>query len=526
MVAHLITLKVVLLRNGLRRSVGQLVGLIIGALYGLGVLALAISGLIALRLADADLARTILVVAGSALVAGWALAPIVVSGVDLTLDPARFALFPIPLPKLLLGQAAAGLIGIPGACTALALAATTVTWARGPAPFAAAALSAVVALALCVVISRLVASAATELATSRRFREASRLILMVPLMLLGPIIAFAARGIETYVTVFKAVAGVLGWTPLGAAFAAPASFAAGDAPEGFAQLAVAAASLALSAWVWSRALARALVTPASRASSKSLPAARRGLGAFGWMPQTPAGAIAARSLTYWIRDPRYGAALILVPLIPVLLFFSSVQRHNSEVFLLSGPIAAFLLAWSLSTDVSYDSTAFSLHLVAGVRGREDRWGRALALMTFALPAALVITLVPFIVTGRWDLLPGYLGLALGVLLSGAGLASTVSARFTVAVPLPGESPFKRSPGNRMQTLLVQLGGMIGLGILVVPEIVLVVLSAVTGAAGFGWAALGVGLGLGGALFVGGILLGGAWLERRGPEVYASLVRAG
>ncbi|MEA5456122.1 transporter [Sinomonas sp. JGH33] len=526
MVAHLITLKLVLLRNGLRRSVGQLVGLIVGALYGLGILALAIAGLIGLRLAEVHLAGTILVVAGSALVVGWALSPIVVSGVDLTLDPGRFALFPIPLPKLLVGQAAAGVIGIPGACTALALAATTVTWARGPATFVVAAVSAVVALGLCVVLSRLVASAATELATSRRFREASRLLLMIPLMLLGPIIAFTARGIETNVTVFTAIAGVLAWTPVGAAFAAPAAFAAGNGFEGLAQLIIAAASLVLAAWLWSRALARALVTPASRASSGSMPAARRGLGAFGWMPATPAGAVAARSLTYWIRDPRYGAALILVPLIPVLLYFSSTQRHNSEVFLLSGPISAFLLAWSLSTDVSYDSTAFSLHLAAGVRGRDDRWGRALALMTFALPASLVITFIPFFFAGRWELLPGYLGLALGVLLSGAGLASTVSARYTVAVPLPGESPFKRAPGNRMQTLLVQLGGMICLGVLVVPEIVLVVLTAVTGAPGFGWAALGAGLALGGGLFVGGILLGGAWLDRRGPEVYASLVRAG
>lgn len=525
MVAHLIRLKLVLLRNGLRRSVGQLVGLIVASLYGLGILLLAVTGLIVLRAVDSQIAETIVVLGGSALLVGWGLTPILLSGVDLTLDPARFAPFPIPLPRLLAGQAIAGLIGVPGVCTTIALAATLVTWSRGPGVFAVAVLGALLALGLCVVVSRLVASALTDLASSRRFREASRIVVMVPLVLLGPIIALAARGIEMNAAALRSLAGVLSWTPLGAAFSAPAAAAEGDALGALVKLVIAAASLSLAAWGWSRALARALVTPASRASSGGRATARRGIGAFGWMPATPWGAIAARSLTYWIRDPRYAAALIIVPLLPVILYFSSVQRHNSEMFLLSGPLAAFLLAWSLASDISYDSTAFALHLAAGVRGSDDRRGRALALLTFAAPTAAVITLVPFLASGRWALLPAYLGLVFGVLLSGVGLASVVSSRFVVAVPLPGESPFKRPPGNTAQTILVQLGGLVALGILVLPEIVLVALASSTDA-GFGWAALLVGLVVGGTLALLGMWLGGKLLDRRGPEVYAALTKAG
>jgi ABC-2 type transport system permease protein len=524
MVAHLIALKLTLLRNGLRRSVGQLVGLIIAALYGLGVLALAVLGLIALRLVDVKIAEPIVVLGGSALLAGWTLAPILVSGVDLTLDPARFALFPIPLSRLLAGQAIAALIGVPGVCTAIALGASTVTWSRGPGTFAVAVVGAVIALGLCVAGSRLVASAVTDLASSRRFREASRMAMMVPLVLLGPLLAITIRGMETNPEALRALAGLLGWTPLGAAFSAPAAFAEGHALEAVAKLVIAVAALALAAWGWARGLARALVTPASRAAAAGH-SGRRGLGIFGWMPASPAGAIAARSLTYWVRDPRYGTALLIVPLVPVILYFSSLQRHQSDVFLLSGPFAAFLLAWSLASDISYDSTAFSLHLAAGVRGRDDRWGRALALLTFALPLAVVVSLVSFAISGRWILLPAYLGLVLGVLLSGIGLASVVSSRFTVTVPLPGESPFKRPPGNTAQTFLVQFLGLIVLGILVLPEIVLVALASTTGSGGYGWAGLAVGIGLGGVLFGLGIWLGGLWLDRRGPEVYASLTRA-
>lgn len=525
MVAHLIRLKLTLLRNGLRRSVGQLIGLIIAALYGFGVLALAVLGLIALRLVAVEIAEPIVVLGGSALLAGWTLAPILVSGVDLTLDPARFALFPIPLPRLLMGQAVAALIGVPGVCTAIALGASTVTWSRGPGVFAVAIVGGAIALGLCVALSRLVASAITDLTSSRRFREASRMAMMVPLVLLGPLLALTIRGMETNPDALRTLASILGWTPLGAAFSAPAELAEGHGLVAVAKLAIAAASLVVAAWGWARALARALVTPASRASATGRPG-RRGLGIFGWMPATPAGAIAARSLTYWVRDPRYGTALLIVPLVPVILYFSSLQRHQSDVFLLSGPFAAFLLAWSLASDISYDSTAFSLHLAAGVRGRDDRWGRALALLTFALPLAVAVALVPFAISGRWSLLPAYLGLVFGVLLSGIGLASVVSARFTVTVPLPGESPFKRPAGNTAQTFLVQFAGLIVLGILVLPEIVFVALASSTGTGGYGWAGFAVGIGLGGALFGLGIWLGGLWLDRRGPEVYASLVRAG
>ena len=50
MVAHLVRLKLSLLRNGLRRSVPQLVGMVLAALYALGVVGLAVAGLVALRL--------------------------------------------------------------------------------------------------------------------------------------------------------------------------------------------------------------------------------------------------------------------------------------------------------------------------------------------------------------------------------------------------------------------------------------------------------------------------------------------
>ena len=53
--------------------------------------------------------------AAALLVLGWLLLPLVFFGVDETLDPARFALLPLPRRTLVTGLFAAALIGLPAA---------------------------------------------------------------------------------------------------------------------------------------------------------------------------------------------------------------------------------------------------------------------------------------------------------------------------------------------------------------------------------------------------------------------------
>jgi ABC-2 type transport system permease protein len=98
----------------------------------------------------------------------------------------------------------------------------------------------------------------------------------------------------------------------------------------------------------------------------------------------------------------------------------------------------------------------------------------------------------------------------------------VSARYTSNVPLPGDSPFKKPPGNVAQTLAVQLGGMAVLIVLMAPEVALVTAQFITGSSVPGWITLVLGPVLGVALFVVGVRAGGAWLDRRAPELLAQL----
>jgi ABC-2 type transport system permease protein len=522
-VAHLVRLRLLVLGNTLKRSTGQLIAVIIGGLYGLGMLFVAVIGLIALSFSPVDLARTVVVLAGSATVLGWIVLPLVMTGVDETLAPAKLATFPIRLNELVVGLAVSGVVGIPGIITLLAALTTVVTWWKHPVAAVFALLCAVVGVLICVVGSRMVTTVSAGLSSRRRYREVMGIIILIPLILLGPIIISVSSGLRNSADALPGLAEALSWTPVGAIWAVPAEIAGGEYGPAALKFLIGLATLALIILVWRRSLGTALTTPAHTAARR---VGSGKLGFFGLMPDSPMGAVAARSLSYWIRDPRYARSLIVVPLIPALLYFYSLTNGSPALFNAAGPILALLLSLSIFADVSYDSTAFALHLSTGVAGVADRLGRVVALASFAAPVVVVCTIATVWVSSAWGILPPLLGLALGVLLSGFGLSSVSSARVIVPVPEPGDSPFKSPPGSGFTTGLTTFATWGILLVLVIPELVLAIVSIVTGNALLGWITLVVGILLGGALLVVGIRVGGRQLDRHGPELLAQLTKHG
>lgn len=519
MVAHLLGLKWRLLLNGFKRSPLQLIGIGLGLLYALGVLSLLVGGLVALRWADAGIAHTVVVLGGAATVLGWAVIPLVASAADMTLDPARFTTFAIPPKQLLAGLALAGFIGIPGLATLLAALGTVGTWWRSVPAASGAFVGAVLGAVTCVVLSKVVTTATAGLASSRRFKDVSSIMVFIPLMLMGPIMLGIVDGIRSSGDYLRVLARTVSWTPLGAAWSLGGEVESGNLAAAGLKFLIAAATIAALLLCWHLLLQRALVTPPYSGGS-----AKKGgkLGPFGVLPGTPAGAVAARALIYWLKDPRYAGSLVVVPLLPVIFFFAGSQNGDYSLLMVLGPLTAFMMAWSICADVSYDNTAFALHLAAGVRGVDDRLGRALACLAISLPVVLIFTVGPLFVTGEWPWLPNLLGLSLGTLFTGLGLSSVISARYNIGVPLPGDSPFKKPPGNVAQTLAVQAVGMGLLALLLVPELALMAVQYFSGGPEAGWINLVIGPLLGILLFVVGVRLGGKWLDARGPEMFAQL----
>jgi len=525
-VALIIRLKWQLLRNGLRRSTPQKVGLVLSTLYGLVVLAQGFAGLVALRFAlPSDEARVAITVGGSAVTLGWALLPVIAYGIDETLDPARFATFSIPRRQLVVGLLLSSLVSVPAAVTTILAFATVITWSRSVLAVLVAPIAAVVGVLTCIALSRVTATAFSAMTRRRRGKELVSLLVLV--MALG--IAVASSSIMKGLSapgLLAHIADVLGWTPLGLAWSAPADIVDGALAAGLLRLVLALIFLVLALMAWDALLRSALENPraTSGARSSTVGAYRdSGLGWFSWLPATPTGAVAARSITSWRRDPRYVSSGTLMLLLPLGLLVSPLTGGSRAWSLAMAPAAGFLLGWSTHNDIAYDGTAFWSHVATGLSGRADRCGRL-------APTALAgVVLLPgyaalaCILTGRWSLWPAMFGIGLGFLLSGFGVASVMSVLKPYPVPGPGENPFGAPPGSSALTIVVQAVAGTAVFVLNLPLLALG-LGTLLGHEWLGWLSIGVAVVLGSGALALGTWWGAQIYERRAPELLADLAR--
>jgi ABC-2 type transport system permease protein len=518
-VAHLLRLKLDLLRNSLRRGVAAIIGMVVGLLYGGGAVAIAFAALVALRLQpDATLARTAVVLGGAGLMAGWAVLPVVLFGVDPTLDPVRFATFAVPERTLAFGLVLTGLVGLPGLATLILVIGSTVTTSRGGFALLVGLLAGGCALFTCVVLSRIVTGVAGAVLATRRGRDLAGLGgFLVVLGLVPGASVLGGHGLS--LVALSRLADVVAWTPLGWAWSAPADAALGHWGLALVRLALAAAGCVALFAVWHRVLLGVLRNPRTAAHEGGN---RGGLGLFAHLPGTPMGAIAARAGTYWVRDPRFNFPAVMTILLPAGLLVPGVSS-GSELALVAMPVvSAYLIGWGQHNDVGYDSTAFWMHVAAGVDGVSDRLGR---LFPSGLIAAVCVpayaVLGPW-VGGPWRLLPATLGAGIGVALSGFAVACVTSAVKQYAVPAPGENPFSSRPGSVGVTLAVQM--LCGAAVVTLSLPVLVLLAfAWFGYGWAAWAALVVGPVVGGAALAVGARAGAELFRRRQADLLQDLV---
>jgi ABC-2 type transport system permease protein len=521
-VALIVGLKWQLLRNGLRRSTPQLVGLILGGLYGLSVLVVAATGLITLRFAvPSDAARTVVIIGGSALTLGWAVFPVIAYGIDETLDPARFATFAVPRRQLVLGLLVSSLVSVPAAVTTILGLATVITWSRSVLAVLVAPVAAAVAVLTCVALSRVTSTAFSSMSQRRRGREAVPVLVLLLSVGLGVVGSSIMKRLSTP-GLLPHVADVLGWTPLGLAWAAPADIVDGATRTGLLRLFLAVIVLAAALLAWDLLLRSALENPRGATSERAV-TRDAGLGWFARMPATPAGAVAARSLTSWRRDPRYISSVALMLLLPLGLLLPPLSGGSNLWSLAMAPTAGFLLGWSMHNDIAYDGTAFWTHVATGVSGRADRIGR-LAPTAMAASALLpAYATLGCALTGRWSLWPALLGVGVGFLLTGFGVANVMSALKPYPVPGPGENPFGAPPGSSALTVVIQAVAGTAVFVLNLP-LVAIGIGALTGRVWMGWLCLGLAVVLGSAALGLGTWWGARIYERRAPDLLADLAR--
>ncbi|MGK5679824.1 ABC transporter permease [Actinoplanes sp. URMC 104] len=507
--------------NGLRDRPARIALFVLGVVLA-GFFAIAGYAMFAIPgvVGDERAAGMLLQLGGAALVLGWLLFPLLFFGVDESLDPARFALFPLRRRTLIIGLFAAALAGLPALSTLAATAGMVSTAAAlgGGGAAVVQLVGGLGGLLVCVAVSRAVTSAFATGLRSRRFRDLAVVLFAVAAALLGPLqLALLAGAERADWDAFAVLADVLGWTPLAAPWSVGLEVADGRLWAVPLKLLIVAATVAgLLRW-WSATLENAMLGSESRgrAGSTQDVGSPTGLLLGRRLPRTRFGALVARESRYWWRETRRRAALITFAVagvfLPVSISLSGGPAGTMAVF--AGAIAAMALA----NQFGYEGNAYAANVTAGVPGRVEVHSRAAAHALFVLPLLLLVAVVAGSVSGQPERIAGNLGLLVATYGAGLGLVLPLSVRAPYSLP-ESTSPFAVSSGGGLAKGLLAVGVMLGTLLLTVP---LQVLAYVLGAVWL-WVGLPVGAAFGCAAYLIGSGVAGEWLDRRAPEVLAAV----
>ncbi|PRB13696.1 hypothetical protein [Microbacterium sp. MYb62] len=526
MVALLVGLRWRQLRHQLSRNPWMIVTLIITGLIALGFLAGLTAGLVALRFAAPEAAVTAIVLTGAVIVLGWWIGSILVSADD-SLAPERFALLPVTARSLLPGFVVAGATTIGGIGTTVALLLMLLGWSVSLPALFSALIMIPVAVVTCVLGARVVSGLLAGWLARRSIRDLVVTLGVVLVASSGVLLNLGVGALSRVGDVGGALTGIaeiVGWTPLGAVFGVSGSLAQGDLVSAALRLLIALATVVALWFAAQGLLAARLVAPIQSSGGGRV---RSGGLLDRMLPATPAGAIAARTLRYFRRDPRQVVNIVMLLLLPAIFIGISLMNGFQDESIGFGPavilipaINALLAGTIVQMAIAYDNDAVAMHILTGVSGTADRAGRLLGFGLIALPVTIALCVATCLLAGRPDLLPASLGAAIGLTAIAAGAGAWVGSFLPGRAPAPEANPFGRGSSGGVQSLLAMI---------IIGPITLALGAPAFGFAiaaiwnpALGWVSLALGVVFGGLALWGGAVLGGRILERRWPEVLAEV----
>jgi ABC-2 type transport system permease protein len=474
----LVQLKLRLLRNALRASNGAKVAFIAstvlaaaGAVFIFIVLA---------RLHGHSAAVDLTTVIFTVFAFGWLIVPLIIFGLDGTLDPATLALYPLRTRSLAGGLLAASATGAWPVANVIGLLGVTMGLASGGFSVFVAVLAVLMQVAFCITLARFVTTALARMLRSRRGKDFA-VLLILPIFALyegfvqvvprltaeGKLTAASFAGVDTW----------LRWIPPGLAAHAIQDASDGHPGTALARLGLLAAIIVALGWLWVRALGRALVTVDATTQSAAvhgtvLPFARHGLR----------GTVAAR---FWVYQRREPLSLIYWGMIAVIMVVCSISTVLTPRYMvgliISGVFGGAFVGIFHANAIGLSGGAFGLEAMA-LNGRRSMQayfsGQNLAIGVIAVP---LLTAVSFgIAAVAKHPVDGFLGMAVDLVGIGAGLA--LANIFTAGSPYPVEkragTPMPRPVDGYMGLSVgVTFGSLIAVLVAVVPIILAVILTA-------------------------------------------------
>lgn len=512
MAGQLIRLKLRMMWNTMRSQTVVMVLSILGFLYYLAMSGMAFVGVAFGARSDysAEVGLGISLI-GPLIVAGWVLVPILYSGMDNTLDPRRLSPYVEPSAKLGRALIAASCVGAAGILSflLLLLPAWFYVWEGSFLTALCAAVGAVLSLLIGAVWARSMTTwVAVRLESSRRKDLMTVLGTIFFLALVTPMGVWI-KTLSDNLTVenIQLMTDYALWSPFGAPMGIAVAFAQGAYVAALARGAITILTL-LGGWLlWMRVLTPAMAgsaSPISHEAEQALAEKRRWVdptqeeeveqrrrqeGRAQGLPRveawqrlglsTPTASLAARTMRYWIHDPRLSTQLamfILFPVIAVLFSRSEVfESANFGVFFLFMiPVLSGTVIGSL---MQYDSTGAWITIASGMTGRQERAGRLWgSLFQFPL-LAVGIVFYGVILGSDAQTILFQTTLALSLFAASAATSLILGARWVYPVQPPGTSPMAtKGTGNFTLTMLIQLAGAAGSGVCGSPAIAALVVA--------------------------------------------------
>ncbi|WP_394215324.1 hypothetical protein [Brachybacterium vulturis] len=529
-------LKWTLWKRSYRKNVGKLIGTLVGVLYSLGGMA----GLVTLFLGttlwagEGETFPLIVRGLGALTVLAWFLIPVLAFGIDDTLDPRAFALFPRTAKELQPGMFAAAGLSLPSLFTLLAVAIATgfellwlILFGQGALWIALAALVLIpanlAAFALCLLLPRAWFAHSASRASSRSGREVGGILGF--LLLFAAIYSFslgAQKVDDLDLTLLREwlprIVEILAWTPVGALFAVPMDLAEGRVLSAVLRAAIGAVTIAL-VWLWWRrsievSLTSALTGDASSGDAKVSPLVPR------FVRPGPFGAVMGKSLRYWRRDTRYLAALGIYPV--VIVFFAAMGLMLPESRGMMLGLAIFMCGMSgisLANEIGFDGPSGWVNLVTGMPARANLLGRIAAQAVLMVPGVVVAMIVLPLLYGRTDLIPLAVMGALGAMICGWGISMVVSVLLPYPSSPPGTNPMKDKSASSSNAMLAMAVAMVGVFVPLLPAIGVGIWGAVVGSLALTLVAGALALVGGAVMFLLGLRIAATRLDARYPDVF-------
>lgn len=541
-VITLVRLRWALTWAAMRKSAWQAVGYALGLVAGLFALLIAVAGAVMVGIGPAGrphgvqtVATTYFAVMHIAVVMAGSFAVLMVAGIQLmfvgdgsAMSPKRFELYGIPDRTLQAGLFVSGLAGTPAIVGTLVLMAWAFAYRWVSIGMVMAGLvAAPMAIVTMMSLSKMIIMLATTLVNSNRGKSMFYIVTMLlfivmcqlPNLLMN---GAGAAGRNPSIKLFGIVADVLAWTPLGAAFQLPFDVAVGAWLPLIARcielVAVWVVCFVVGAWC----LKHQRMTLGAGSESVRI----KGIGEFGWMPDSPSGAISARLVSYLKRDPRQSVMLIM-PLLMVVIFALQSQGIAMRVWQVLIWVGVFF-SITESNGLAYDGQGFTMQVIAGTPGLADRLGRIRVYAVFVTAYLLVLAFGIFVFTGDWRSMDGIwtgltcTGVGLGLAWCSLGLAEVVSC--VLIYPVPSlEKPFSSPQGRAAAQGFFPFVQMFGSFLLMLPTGIVAIALAVTGVFhSWLWVLIPVALANGATALAVGSWLGGKLMDARSARIVQTL----